>query len=508
MGNPWGTQVSRDSPDYLDPQDAQNPVYFDIIPIPNLFTHVLVVAMVSLLGMFAMVWLSRALQLGLLFPFWAPTGVWVGSLFRKSTLPYYHLIVSISFTMAIFAGFITAIPLPDCAYYALVNAFECIFIYVCTRAAMRADGFDCGSGRHLLILTAFTIIGAVVSAFPAAAILNHAYNDSTTFTRSFGPYFGSEISGVALFSFVIIDGHRWTRVASRNLGDPACLLPFCIYAFPPVAATATLSVFAPMWTLPVGAATSIPLVLVSGHNYGLAGASLAMLAYCILSVIALFKAQQQIPSSEFSVLHLQLIQVTMVAMAALQWHFTKKSIERRNYVESLVDKRTPQLRLMMDESTKAKESHGTALEEKSQFIEVLCHEFRNSLDVLMNMVEPMLEGSKGNVLPLPLERQQALKAIEASSAYLLNLINDALDINAFETGKVQLHTTPVDINAILIDIVDTARDLIKKGNVNLRATINHTAMPKAVALDCLRFVQVMSIGALPLSLTAVSLAPT
>lgn len=93
---------------------------------------------------------------------------------------------------------------------------------------------------------------------------------------------------------------------------------------------------------------------------------------------------------------------------------------------------------------------------KSQFVANVSHELRTPLNAVIGYADLILGGIYGDVVP----RQRApLEGIGARARDLLALINDILDLARIESGKDDLRVEAVDVEAILSEVVETARVL-------------------------------------------------
>ena len=90
-----------------------------------------------------------------------------------------------------------------------------------------------------------------------------------------------------------------------------------------------------------------------------------------------------------------------------------------------------------------------ATEAKSNFLAVMSHEIRTPMNSILGFLELAIED---NVLNNDTRRY--LQIAFNSAQYLLQLINDILDVSKIESGKVQLEEQPFDLKQILEDVRD------------------------------------------------------
>ena len=89
---------------------------------------------------------------------------------------------------------------------------------------------------------------------------------------------------------------------------------------------------------------------------------------------------------------------------------------------------------------------------KDEFLAVLSHELRTPLTAILGWVRMLRSGR------LPAERViEALEAIDRNTHVQTRLIDELLDVSRIVAGKVELDTEPVDLAAIVADVVNSAR---------------------------------------------------
>src|SRR6185295_19405649 len=96
---------------------------------------------------------------------------------------------------------------------------------------------------------------------------------------------------------------------------------------------------------------------------------------------------------------------------------------------------------------------------KSNFLSFMSHELRTPLTAIngfseMLMVE--LEGGEHD------EWLDDLRRINDSGKYLLELINDILDISKIEAGKMEVHLETFAVASVVRDIAEALRPLVEK----------------------------------------------
>ncbi len=82
---------------------------------------------------------------------------------------------------------------------------------------------------------------------------------------------------------------------------------------------------------------------------------------------------------------------------------------------------------------------------KTSFLNFMTHELRTPLNAIVGMSEALQSQSVGEINQ---KQRQYLQTIDRGSTHLLELIDDILDTAKIEAGMLELHCTPIDIDAL------------------------------------------------------------
>jgi two-component system cell cycle sensor histidine kinase PleC len=138
-------------------------------------------------------------------------------------------------------------------------------------------------------------------------------------------------------------------------------------------------------------------------------------------------------------------------ITALKTHEQKLVDSERRLMATVTDLRSSQTRLAelaekyAEEKTRAEEAN----QAKSKFLANMSHELRTPLNAIIGFSEIMESGMFG---PLGAEKYgEYCTDIRASGKYLLDVINDILDMSKIEAGRIRLDFEELDLNHILAD---------------------------------------------------------
>lgn len=113
---------------------------------------------------------------------------------------------------------------------------------------------------------------------------------------------------------------------------------------------------------------------------------------------------------------------------------------------------------LLENKTEALSSANLRLKEldrlKSMFIASMNHELRTPLNSIMGFTSLLLSGAVGKITE---EQTKQLEMVEGSANHLLLLINDIIDVNMIEAGKVKIIIRKFNLSSLLEEIRETFR---------------------------------------------------
>jgi PAS domain S-box-containing protein len=121
---------------------------------------------------------------------------------------------------------------------------------------------------------------------------------------------------------------------------------------------------------------------------------------------------------------------------------------------------------------------------KDEFLAVLAHELRNPLAPIRNAVQVL------QWMPeLAPAARQAVEIIARQSATLTRLLDDLLDINRLNQGKITLHKGVLDLRTVITNAVEAAQPLVQARHHTLATDLPATDV--LVQGDAVRLAQVI-----------------
>ncbi|MFT4737027.1 MAG: PAS domain S-box-containing protein [Cyclobacteriaceae bacterium] len=133
----------------------------------------------------------------------------------------------------------------------------------------------------------------------------------------------------------------------------------------------------------------------------------------------------------------------------------------------------------------AKRKAEQASKAKEQFLSTMSHEIRTPLNAIIGMTEVMLMDDQE---PEQLKRLDLLKF---SGENLLVLINDILDFNKIEAGKLEFEIENFDLKSLLEKITESMMSIVDKKNLSFEVTYD-PELPEFVKGDSVRVAQIIT----------------
>lgn len=153
-------------------------------------------------------------------------------------------------------------------------------------------------------------------------------------------------------------------------------------------------------------------------------------------------------------------------------------------LEKSFAQKTKEAKASMQDLLIAKENAERAAQARSLFLSSMSHEIRTPINSIIGFTHLLLEDE------LKEEQKSFLSMIDFSSKNLLVIINDILEFNKMEAGKVSIERIPFDFFALMENIYQSI--LLKTKEKNLDFVLNiHPAIPNHLIGDPTRLSQIL-----------------
>jgi len=136
----------------------------------------------------------------------------------------------------------------------------------------------------------------------------------------------------------------------------------------------------------------------------------------------------------------------------------------------------------------ANEAAVSATKAKSDFLANMSHEIRTPMTAILGYSE-MLREADGNTLSKT-QRDDAIDTVHRNGTYLLQLINDILDISKIEANKIDLEHIAFSPHAVVDDVVQLTQHKAEEKEIDLQYAWEYP-IPKQVTGDPTRFKQIL-----------------
>ncbi|WP_452221700.1 ATP-binding response regulator [Lacinutrix salivirga] len=155
-----------------------------------------------------------------------------------------------------------------------------------------------------------------------------------------------------------------------------------------------------------------------------------------------------------------------------------KNFKSKQSLSALLEARNKQLEIAKNEAVKSSQL-------KTNFISNVSHELRTPLYGVVGLTSILLKNND-----LSERDNKFLKSLKFSGDYLLNLINDVLQIGKMESKKIELHNSSINLKRILGNITDSFEYQLESNANKLHLYIDNE-VPSHVFGDNIRLSQIL-----------------
>jgi len=132
----------------------------------------------------------------------------------------------------------------------------------------------------------------------------------------------------------------------------------------------------------------------------------------------------------------------------------------------------------------AKDKAESANKVKSTFLSVMSHEIRTPLNAIVGISNLLNEYDYDSN-----EKVELVEALHHSSQHLLDLLNDILDFNKLESGKIKLNPQPLGLNTFLKQLKQSYQT--KAAEQNNQLILDIATIPDKIIVDSKRLQQIL-----------------
>ncbi len=163
----------------------------------------------------------------------------------------------------------------------------------------------------------------------------------------------------------------------------------------------------------------------------------------------------------------------------------RADITRQKLTEIKLNDTHQEVQKQTEALIRAKELADHANQAKSMYLANISHEIRTPMTAIMGFTELLTETTH-----LDAADRGSLAAIQRNGQYLLQLINDLLDLSKIEAGKMTVELSACDVTAVLAEVIGTARQ--KATEKGLQLSLHYTShVPAVIRTDEFRLRQIL-----------------
>ncbi len=141
-------------------------------------------------------------------------------------------------------------------------------------------------------------------------------------------------------------------------------------------------------------------------------------------------------------------------------------------------------RAVEEQLNHARQAAEAASRAKSSFLANMSHELRTPLSAILGFADILLAEIKDET------NRERIGTIRRNGAFLLELLNDILDLSKIEAGKLNLQPEPVEIVKLMADVATLMRVRAEAKDLKLHFELK-SAIPRVMRTDNRRFRQVL-----------------
>lgn len=165
----------------------------------------------------------------------------------------------------------------------------------------------------------------------------------------------------------------------------------------------------------------------------------------------------------------------------------QESYDENNQLKNDILGLNNQLNNMTRELNKKNKDLKKMNELKNQFLGIAAHDLRNPIGVISTFSNFLLDDAKEN---LNNEQLGVIEKMRDSSTFMLNLLDDLLDITKIEAGKIELKYNEINLTELINKIVEL--NSLKAKEKNIKINFSKVDPVKSFFVDDGKFEQVLN----------------
>ncbi len=154
--------------------------------------------------------------------------------------------------------------------------------------------------------------------------------------------------------------------------------------------------------------------------------------------------------------------------------------KHRNKLESLVEERTQEL-----EEAKINAEESDKL--KSAFLSNMSHEIRTPMNAILGFSSLLRDKNLSAI-----EKEEMIQIITSNSKYLLELLNDVLDLSKIQASQMELNHYNVNLHDLMIELYENFTSEAERKNLKLILSIDKISKNFIINTDKIRIKQVLT----------------
>ena len=156
-----------------------------------------------------------------------------------------------------------------------------------------------------------------------------------------------------------------------------------------------------------------------------------------------------------------------LTIASITINYLRRMNQSTMNLNNRLSRQVQETKVAEEEAHIAKDEANLANKTKSIFLANISHEIRTPMNAIMGYCQILKRDQT-----LSVDQQHSLNVVTQSSAHLLKLINDILDISKIESGAQQLHPVSFNLIALLQGLSDMFRLKTQEKGLSWQVNLN------------------------------------